>query len=194
MAERRWRVTSVEDEFVVFAEAASPRLRRTAFLLCGDWHMAEDLAQTALAKVFVAWRRIARQDAVQAYAQRTLLNTYLADRRLKRPAEVLTSRLPDRPSRSPEPEQRLVVLDALATLPPKARAVVVLRYWADLSVEQVADLLGCSTGNVKSQSARALDKLRPLLSEAARPASAAADGRTGSSERARRENRSGRDG
>jgi RNA polymerase sigma factor (sigma-70 family) len=62
-------------------------------------------------------------------------------------------------------EERMVVLDALATLPPKARVVVVMRYWADLSVEQVADLLGCSTGNVKSQSARALGKLRAVLGE-----------------------------
>jgi Sigma-70, region 4 len=65
----------------------------------------------------------------------------------------------------PTPELRIVVLDALATLPPKARVVVVMRYWADLSVDQVADLLGCSPGNVKSQSARGLDKLRVVLGE-----------------------------
>jgi RNA polymerase sigma-70 factor (sigma-E family) len=155
------RVTSAQ-EFTEFAAAASPRLRRAAFLLCGDWHTAEDLAQTALAKVFVSWHRIARQDAAYAYATRTLVNTYLADKRRKRPAEVLTGHLPERPV-EPSPEARVVVLDALATLPAKARAVVVLRYWADLSVEQVADMLGCSPGNVKSQSARALDKLRAVL-------------------------------
>ena len=80
---------------------------------------------------------------------------------------MLLARLPDRAVPAPAPELRLVVLDALAALPPKARAVVVLRYWEDLSVEQVADLLGCSTGNVKSQSARALDKLRALLADTA---------------------------
>jgi RNA polymerase sigma-70 factor (sigma-E family) len=151
--------------FTEFAEAAAPRLRRTAFLLCGDWHSAEDLVQSTLAKVFVAWRRIQRRDTAHAYAARTLVNTYLADRRLKRPAEVLTAALPERPVESPAPETRMVVLGALALLPPRSRAVVVLRYWADLSVEQVAEVLGCSTGNVKSQSARALSKLRDLLAD-----------------------------
>lgn len=153
------------DEFLEFATVASPRLRRTAFLLCGDWHTAEDLAQTTLAKVFVSWRRVRHPEAVHAYATRTLVNSYLATRRRKAAAELLVSRLPDRAAEPQAPELRLVVLDALATLPAKARAVVVLRYWEDLSVEQVADLLGCSPGNVKSQSARALDKLRVLLGD-----------------------------
>jgi RNA polymerase sigma-70 factor (sigma-E family) len=159
-------VTSA-DEFTEFATIASPRLRRTAFLLCGDWHTAEDLAQTTLAKMFVSWRRVSQFDAVHAYATRTLVNSYLAGQRRKRAAELLLSRLPERTTPPPEPELRLVVLDALATLPAKARAVVVLRYWEDLSVEQVADLLGCSPGNVKSQSARSLDKLRAVLGDAA---------------------------
>jgi RNA polymerase sigma-70 factor (sigma-E family) len=144
-------VTSAEDDFIEFAEAASPRLRRTAYLLCGDWHTAEDLAQTALAKVFVSWRRINRRDAAYSYATRTLVNTYLADRRRKRPAELLTDRPPDRGAESPSPELRMAMVEALATLPPKSRAVVVLRYWADQSIEQVAATLGCSAGNVKSQ-------------------------------------------
>jgi RNA polymerase sigma-70 factor (sigma-E family) len=156
-------LTAAEDDFVQFAQAVAPRLRRTAFLLCGDWHLAEDLAQTTLAKVFASWRRINRRDAAAAYAMRTLLNTYLAESRRKRPGELLTGYLPERPVEQPSPELRMAVLEALATLPPKARAVVVLRYWADQSVDQVATLLGCSTGNVKSQSARALDKLRLLL-------------------------------
>jgi RNA polymerase sigma-70 factor (sigma-E family) len=156
-------MTASQDDFVQFAQAAAPRLRRTAFLLCGNWHTAEDLAQTTLAKVFASWRRINRRDAAHAYATRTLLNTYLAESRRKRPGKYLTGQLPERPVEQPSPELRLAVLEALATLPPKARAVVVLRYWADQSVDQVAALLGCSTGNVKSQSARALDKLRLLL-------------------------------
>jgi len=158
-------VTSAE-EFAEFAEVMSPRLRRTAFLLCGDWHTAEDLAQTALAKVFVSWRKIRRQDAVHAYTNRTLVNAYLAHRRLKRAGELLTGSFPERAVQEPAPETRMMLLDALAALPPRSRAVVVLRYWADLSVEQVADVMGCSTGNVKSLSARALDKLRVVLGEA----------------------------
>jgi RNA polymerase sigma-70 factor (sigma-E family) len=158
-------VTSAE-EFIEFATVVSPRLRRTAFLLCGDWHTAEDLTQATLVKVFTSWRRISRKDAAGSYATRTLVNTYLADRRRKRVGEVLTGTLPERPVQEHTPEMRVVVLDALATLPPSARAVVVLRYWSDLSVEQVAAMLGCSEGNVKSQSARALDKLRVLLGDA----------------------------
>jgi RNA polymerase sigma-70 factor (sigma-E family) len=161
-------VTAAE-EFTEFATGAAPRLRRTAFLLCGNWHTAEDLAQTTLVKMFVSWGRISRQDAVYAYANRTLVNTYLADRRGKRARELLMGWLPERPVELPTPEPRIVVLEALATLPPKARVVVVMRYWADLSVDQVADLLRCSPGNVKSQSARGLAKLRVLLGESGGP-------------------------
>jgi RNA polymerase sigma-70 factor (sigma-E family) len=158
-------VTSGE-EFAEFAEAASPQLRRTAFLLCGNWHTAEDLAQTTLAKVFVSWRAIRRRDSARAYAARTLVNTYLADKRSKRNAEILTDRFPERPVEAHAPETRMVVLGVLATLPPRTRAVVVLRYWEDLSVEQVADVLGCSPGNVKSLAAGALGKLRAALGDA----------------------------
>ena len=140
---------STAEEFTEFAVGAAPRLRRTAFLLCGDWHTAEDLTQTTLARMFVSWRRISRQDAVYGYASRTLVNAFLADRRRRRGRELLTGWLPERP-------------DLAAVAAPEVR-MVVMRYWADLSVQQVADLLGCSTGNVKSQSARGLDKLRAVL-------------------------------
>jgi RNA polymerase sigma-70 factor (sigma-E family) len=158
------QVTSAE-EFAEFAEAAYPQLRRTAFLLCGDWHTAEDLAQTALEKVFVSWRKIRQHDAVHAYTHRTLVNSYLAHKRLKRTRELLTGWFPERAIEASSPETRIMTLDALATLPPRTRAVVVLRYWADLSVEQVADVLGCSPGNVKRLSAYALDKLRTVLGD-----------------------------
>jgi RNA polymerase sigma-70 factor (sigma-E family) len=161
-------MSSADDEFTSFAEVASSRLMATAFLLCGDWHTAEDLAQTTLAKVFASWWRIRSRDAIHAYAQRTLLNSYLAHYRRRQRREVLTADIAALPGRVVEPqtpELRLALIDALATLPPRARAVVVLRYWEDLSIDQVAALLGCSTGNVKSQSARALDKLRLLLDD-----------------------------
>jgi RNA polymerase sigma factor (sigma-70 family) len=117
------------DEFVEFAAAASGRLRRTAFLLCGDWHTAEDLVQATLTKLFVSWRRVSRRNEMYPYATRTLFNTYLADRRPKRARELPTAQLPERPLVEQAPELRIMVLDALATLPPQARAVVVLRYW-----------------------------------------------------------------
>jgi RNA polymerase sigma-70 factor (sigma-E family) len=158
------QVTSAE-EFVEFAEAVYPQLRRTAFLLCGDWHTAEDLAQTALEKVFVSWRKIRQQDAVHAYTHRTLINSYLAHKRLKHTGELLTGWFPERAIEAPAQETRIMALDALATLPPRTRAVVVLRYWTDLSVEQVADVLGCSPGNVKRLSAYAIDRLRTVLGD-----------------------------
>jgi RNA polymerase sigma-70 factor (sigma-E family) len=168
-------VRAADEEFSEFAAVASGRLRRMAFMLCGDWHMAEDLAQAALAKVYVSWRRIKRRDAAHAYAARTLVNIYLADRRTRRAGELLTSEPPERAIEPPALEVRMAVLAALAALPPKARAIVVLRYYEDLSVDQVADLLGCSPGNVKSQTARALDKLRPLLGDEAPRARPALD-------------------
>ena len=158
------QVTSA-GEFVEFVEAVYPQLRRTAFLLCGDWHTAEDLAQTALEKVFVSWHKIRQQDAVHAYTHRTLVNSYLAHKRLKHTGELLTGWFPERAIEAPAPEIRIMALDALATLPPRTRAVAVLRYWADLSVEQVADVLGCSPGNVKRLSAHAMDKLRTVLGD-----------------------------
>lgn len=157
-------MTSAE-EFTEFAVAASPRLRQMAFLLCGNWHTAEDLVQSTLAKVFVCWRKIRRRDAAHAYAARVLVHTYLAHKRLKSTGEILTDLVPEHLVQSQGPETRIVVLNALATLPPRGRAVVVLRYWMDLSVDQVAATLGCSPGNVKSQSARALDKLRAELGD-----------------------------
>jgi RNA polymerase sigma-70 factor (sigma-E family) len=163
--EERCDVTSAE-EFAEFAEAASFQLRRTAFLLCGDWHTAEDLAQTALAKVFVSWRKIKRRGAAHAYARRALVNAFLDERRLKRAGEILIETLPECPLEPQAPETRIVVLAALATLPPQQRAVMILRFWEDLSVEQAAAILGCSSGNVKSHTARALSKLRAVLGEA----------------------------
>ncbi len=101
---------STAEEFTEFAVGAAPRLRRTAFLLCGDWHTAEDLTQTTLARMFVSWRRISRQDAVYGYASRTLVNAFLSDRR-RRGRELLTGWLPERPDLAAvaAPEVRMVV-------------------------------------------------------------------------------------
>jgi RNA polymerase sigma-70 factor (sigma-E family) len=151
------------DEFTEFAAAEMARLRRTAFLLCGDWHAAEDLTQIALTKTLLAWRRISRRENAHAYAHRTLVNAYLAQRRTRKSGEIPVERLPEHIGQVGTADLRVVLLEALETLPPQARAIVVLRYWEDLSVDQVAAVLHCSTGNVKSQSSRALQKLRGLL-------------------------------
>jgi RNA polymerase sigma factor (sigma-70 family) len=116
--------------------------------------------------VFVAWHRINSGEGAYAYARRTLVNCYLAGRRKGKGTEFPVSGIPDRPSGRETTELRIVMLEALASLTPKARAVLVLRYWEDRSVDQVAAMLGCSAGNVKSQSSRALEKLRLLLGDA----------------------------
>jgi RNA polymerase sigma-70 factor (sigma-E family) len=154
------------EEFIEFAAAVGPRLRRTAYLLCGDWHTAQDLTQTTLAKVFVAWHRINSGEGAYAYSHRTLVNCYLAARRKGKGTEFPVGGVPDRPTGPETTELRIVMLAALASLTPKARAVLVLRYWEDRSVDQVAAMLGCSAGNVKSQSSRALERLRLLLGDA----------------------------
>ncbi len=153
------------EEFASFATAVAPRLRRTAYLMCGNWHTAEDLTQTTLTKLFASWDRIRRHEALSNYALRTLLNTYLAEKRRRRSRELPTADLPDRAVLTDSPEQRMDIMAALAKLSPRGRAIVVLRYWSDQSIEQVADLLACSPGNVKSQSTRTLQRLRLLLGE-----------------------------
>ena len=153
------------EEFTEFAAAEMARLRRTAYLLCGDWHAAEDLTQIALTRTLLAWRRISRRENAHAYAHRTLVNAYLGQRRTRKSGEIPVEMLPEHVGQPGTAELRMVMLAALAALPPQARAVVVLRYWEDLSIEQVAAILRCSTGNVKSQSARALQKLRDQLGD-----------------------------
>ena len=153
------------DGFMEFMSAAAPRLRRTAYLLCGDWHAAQDLTQATLVRVFVSWHRIRDPGSAHAYAQRTLVNGYLAGRRRKSSTEVASGDLADRASPAGTADLRIVLMQALGILTPRARAVVVLRYWEDRSIDQVAALLGCSAGNVTSQSARALAKLRAHLGD-----------------------------
>lgn len=156
------------EEFADFAAARQSHLKRTAFLLCGDWHEAQDLTQTALLNLCKAWPRAKRADSIDAYAQKTLINAYLSGRRKrKREREVHASvAVTASPfAREDQPELRLALLAALAELPPRGRAVVVLRFWADFSIEDTAAALGCSAGNVKSHTSRGLVRLRELLGD-----------------------------
>ena len=135
----------------------------------GDRELAEDLAQTALAKTYAAWARIDDRSAAPAYARRTLVNTAASWFRKKGWRNELPSdELPETGVR-PDPSTRPAVLEALRRLPPRQRAVVVLRYYEDLSVAETADALGCSTGTVKSQTFEAFAKLRVLLGDAVIP-------------------------
>jgi RNA polymerase sigma-70 factor (sigma-E family) len=152
-----------EDRFQEFVRARWSQLVRTAYLLTGDVHHAEDLTQTALAKAYRSWWRISRTDNPEAYVRRMLV-TCNSDRfRKRRVAESLTAAPPDtarRDENASRVEERGSLLAGLAQLPARQRAVVVLRYWEDLSEAEVAEALGCSTGTVKSQASKGLAKLR----------------------------------
>ncbi|MFG2056525.1 SigE family RNA polymerase sigma factor [Micromonospora sp. NPDC048930] len=140
-------------------------LRRTAYLLCGDWHTADDLVSTALVKLLRHWRRVSAMDSPDAYVRRTLLRVWLDERRRPWRRESAWAEVPDTAVRADTDctAERLAILALLAELPPRRRAVLVLRYFCDLSVEETARELGCSPGTVKSQAARAIDALRDRL-------------------------------
>ena len=152
-----------EDDFVAYYTARGAVLRRTAYLLCGDWHLAEDLTQTTFTKLYQAWRRIERHDVLDQYARQVLLRTFLDERRRPWRREVSTAEPDSGGYVDDEPDDRLVLRTALLRLPRRRRAVLVLRFWVDLSVDQVAEILGCPIGTVKSQTARGLADLRRQL-------------------------------
>lgn len=157
--------TAQQDEYQEFVAARGPALRQAAYLLCGNWHEAEDLTQTALTKLYLAWRGV-RMETAEAYARTVLFRVFLDTRRTARfRKEHLTAAPPERPTAGAEPEERLVMWEALGEVPPRQRAVLVLRFWHDLSVEETASMLQCSPGTVKSQSSRGLDSLRAVLAD-----------------------------
>jgi len=156
-------VTTQDDDFSAYFAARAHSLRATAYLLCGDWHRAEDITQVAMTKLYLAWPRL-REFGMDAYARKVVVRTFLAEnRRLWRRREHLTQEPPEPSTVDGDADRRLLVEAALATVPPRQRAVLVLRYWNDLSVEDTAEALGCSTGNVKSQAARGIAALRRRL-------------------------------
>ena len=149
--------------FAEFATAAAPSLFRSAWLLTGDWHLAEDLVQDALARMYRMWGGIGRIDNPAAYAQTVLARQFLSFRRRRSNAERPSGDLPDAASRGVDTDLHVALVAALAELPKRDRAVVVLRYLADRSVEQVAADLGRSPSAIKIQSKRSLAKLRTAL-------------------------------
>ncbi|TQJ23498.1 RNA polymerase sigma factor (sigma-70 family) [Micromonospora sp. A202] len=119
-----------DEDFVEFAQAAAGRLRDAAFLMCRDWHLAQDLTQTTLAKVYANWRRVRRADEPHAYARKILLRCMIDQQRRRSSSELAMSAPPDRGEEHPA-ELRMTLLDAVATLPLRDRAIIVLRYWDD---------------------------------------------------------------
>jgi RNA polymerase sigma-70 factor (sigma-E family) len=151
--------------FMEFAAARAGDLYRSACLLTGgDTHLAEDLVQDTMTKVYVRWRKVVGTDNPAAYVQTMLVHTYLSWRRLLRSGERPTGSLPQEPdAEDGDAALRLTLMAALARLAPQDRAVLVLRYWEDLSIAQTATALRLSEGAVSNRAARALARLRTEL-------------------------------
>jgi RNA polymerase sigma-70 factor (sigma-E family) len=141
---------------------------RTAYLLAGDWATAEDLLQTALTKTYLAWKRLGEIEAVEPYARRVLINTATSWWRRRWHGERPTEVLPERavPDGHDARLERDAIWRHVQSLPVRQRAVLVLRFYEDMSEAQTAQLLGVSVGTVKSQCSRALSSLRQKLSDA----------------------------
>jgi RNA polymerase sigma-70 factor (sigma-E family) len=156
-------------EFEEYFVARRDAVRRAAYLLCGDWHLAEDLTQIGFVRLAAGWHRIRDRAALDAFVRTCVVRAYLSEsRRVWRRREHHQARLPERgtPDDSAENTTRRVVFAAaLRQLPPRQRAVLVCRFYQGLDVAATAETLGCSAGTVKSQTAKALARLRTLLAD-----------------------------
>jgi RNA polymerase sigma-70 factor (sigma-E family) len=155
----------MEDEFREFVAVRSAALLRSAYLLAGDWATAEDLLQTTLTKTYIAWKRLGEIEAVEPYARRVLVNTATSWWRRRWHGERPTEFLPERAVADSTDEQldRDLLWKHVKALPTRQRAVLVLRFYEDMSEAQTAELLDISPGTVKSQTSRALGTLRQRL-------------------------------
>ncbi len=170
-----------EQEFAQYFVARRDAVRRSAYLLCGDWHRADDLAQTAFVALHRRWHKIRDRAALDAYVRRTVVRAVIDESRRPWRRERFTGDVPEVPDTSGgTPEigdavaTRTTLVAALRKVPPRQRAVLVLRFLEGLDVSGAANVLGCSEGTVKSQTSRGLDALRAELGAAIddlRPAS-----------------------
>ena len=166
--------------FSRYARQARPALRRTAFLLTGDWHEAEDLVQRTLIALHRHWDRLERHDRISGYVRAIMIRLVYSDRRSQRWSREVPHELPPEPEPLADPYtlvvDRILLMNALAGLGPRQRAAVVLRYWEDRSVEETASAMGSEGSTVRSQTVRALATLRTALT-------AASDGTAGEARR-----------
>lgn len=162
------QLSSARDaEYTEYVLARLEWLRRVAYLLCQDWHGADDLVQATITRLFTHWGRARGVDNLDAYVRTILVRVYISERRsswFRR--VVLPGYHPDTAAAEHDADARLDVREALATLPPRQRATLVLRFYCDLPVEETADILGCTSGTVKSQTAKGLAALRRELTTA----------------------------
>ncbi len=155
---------SRDQEFADYVTARLGALRRLAYLLCQDRDRTDDVVQAAITRLYVHWGRARAVEHIDAYARTILVRVYLSERRSAWATKVDLSRdLPDKAVAADDRDDALDMRSALAALPPRQRATLVLRFYCDLSVEQTATHLGCSAGTVKSQTAKGLQTLRGRL-------------------------------
>ncbi len=152
-----------ERDYTEYVTAQLPWLRKLAYLLTQDWHRADDVVQTAITQLYRHWHRVERMNNPDGYARTVLVRSYLGERRRWGARVHLTADPPDTATEVEDHAGRMAVRAALAAVPPRQQATLVLRFYCDLSVEQVAEALGCSQGTVKSQTARGLEALRRAL-------------------------------
>ena len=151
--------------FAEWAQTRARALHRLAYLLCGDWHVAEDLVQEALARVALKWPRVEHMDNPDAYVRRILVNQLNNQRRRKSWRTSATASTPETAvsDTTVEHARNDELMTALRQLPTRQRAVITLRYFEDLPEQEVAGILGCSIGTVKSQAHKALQRLRQTI-------------------------------
>jgi RNA polymerase sigma-70 factor (sigma-E family) len=165
VTERTKELSAADQAYATFVEDAWQRHRGLALLLTGDRWQAEELLQDGLVRIYERWRRLSRTDDLHAYLRKMLVNNHTSLWRRRR-RESLVDQIPDRPGTGGDfSAEALAVRDALRSLPPRQRAVVVLRHYEDLPEREIARVLGCSPGTVKSQHAKAMAKLRHVMSE-----------------------------
>lgn len=153
-----------EDAYREYVTARMDRLRRAAYLMSHDWHTADDLVAVTIDKLYRYWRRARTAANIDAYAHRVLANTWLDERRRPWRREVVTDRVPEQAMVDSYAEDGgRPLLHLLRTLTPRRRAAIVLRFYSDLTIEETADALGCSTGTVKSLTSRGLADLRESI-------------------------------
>lgn len=151
-------------EFTEYVQARLGWLRRVAYLLCQDWHRADDLVQAVVTRLYVRWGQARSADQIDGYVRAMLVREFLAERRSGWSRRVtLARRVPDAPGPALDFDTALDMRSALVLLPPRQRATLVLRFYCDLTVDQAAQALGCSPGTVKSQTAKGLAALGRLL-------------------------------
>ncbi len=154
-------------EFADYMSARMPSFRRLALLLCQDWHRADDLVQAAMTRLYLRWEKAASAGNIDAYVRTILVREFIRERRTNWSRRVsVTDSPPDLPAPPPDREDFLDLRAAVSGLPPRQRAVLVLRFYCDMNIDQVAETLGCAQGTVKSQTAKALVTLRRVLGPA----------------------------